>query len=561
MRIFKLRFHFIFFTYLKTVKMCSGVYCMLKLIIVDDEFLIRDGLVRNVNWEQMGYEVVGSAENGAEALELIRQIPPDVVLTDIRMPFMDGFDLITQINREFPDISVIFISGHEEFAYAKRALSENACDYLLKPIHLDDLEKTMLRVKQEILDRRTKEASLEQMQETIAKVSPLLREVFLKDLLFGRLSSDDISTQAKTHSLPQRSIYQIGLIQIDDYFEDNSQSLFDRQNQLEIYFDDLCTKQNNCIIFSKSVNEYIFFCFSASTQALKNQVRTYAQQIMEWASAHFISLTISLGCTVEELAALHRSYQSALHTADLKFLRGGDRILYYEDLNSNPLTISPFSAYDIRSFSSSLQVADKQIILEEFDKLQADILQQQNLTNIMIQVICSNIFFEAKRIVEEQGTDIEGILPNATKVYQKLMDQPTAQAMFMLLKSIITTIVDYRDRIRFGKFTLEVEKAKQYIQDHYSEVSLNLKSLAKFVNMGACYFSVIFKKETGTTFIDYLTGIRLAKAKELLLSTNLKTYEISYQVGYDNPTFFSTLFKKANGQSPSEFRKSALNRK
>lgn len=438
---------------------------MLKLIIVDDEFLIRDGLVRNVSWEKLGYQVIGSAENGAEALELIQTSSPDVVLTDIRMPFMDGFELISHINHEFPDIRVIFISGHEEFDYAKRALRENACDYLLKPIHLEDLAKTMLRVKEEIHARRAQEASLERMQSTLAKVSPLLREAFLKDVLFGKLSSDDISSRAQEHDLPLEAHWQVALIQIDDYYQAASQNLFDLQHQLEIYLDTLCTQHSNCILFTKSVNEYVLLCFTSpeghsaapspasqgddkkeADLCNSNQLGAYAQQIMEWASSHFISLTIAIGACAHSLAMLPSAYESAMRTADLKFLRGGGRMLNYEDLEKNPLTVASFSDCDIRPFLDSFRFADKQTVLNEFEALQTEVLHK-HFTNIMVQVVCSNILLEVKRTTEEQGADMEGVLPNATKLYQKLMDQPTAAAMFELLKSIICTLVDYRDTV------------------------------------------------------------------------------------------------------------------
>ncbi|HVI41029.1 MAG TPA: helix-turn-helix domain-containing protein, partial [Anaerovoracaceae bacterium] len=187
--------------------------------------------------------------------------------------------------------------------------------------------------------------------------------------------------------------------------------------------------------------------------------------------------------------------------------------------------------------------------------IQTDFKSKESCPRIILQLVCSNLFFACKHAVEEQGGELEAILESPVQAFRSVISQPSIGHMFDYLTPILTAMLDYRDALHNNQFTKEIENAKKYIQNNFRDLELSLDTVAKYVNMSACYFSVIFKKESGSTFISYLTNVRIDKAKELLLSTNLKSYEISYQVGYDNPTYFSTVFKKLTGVSPIDYKK------
>jgi two-component system response regulator YesN len=186
------------------------------------------------------------------------------------------------------------------------------------------------------------------------------------------------------------------------------------------------------------------------------------------------------------------------------------------------------------------------------------VINQSNPPKLVIQLLCLNLFLECKRVLREQGAEIDAVLENPASSIQSIINQPSYERMFETLASLISSILDYYDVVRFKQYAFDVDKAKKFIQGNYRDVTLSLKSIARHINMSACYFSVIFKKETGITYINYLTGIRVDKAKALLLNSNMKVYEIAYEVGYDNPTYFSTLFKKITGVSPFDYKKKIL---
>ena len=375
----------------------------MNVLIVDDEYLIRQGLESSIDWNALGFDSVATAEDGVEALALIELSPPDLILTDVRMPFMTGLEFAEKVKKLVPDICIVIISGHEEFSYAQTALKLAVFDYILKPINLKEINDVVLRAKKWIEEKR------------------LRRE--------------------------------------NEYYEQ---------------------------IFNKPID--------------------------------------GLGTVMFEQAVLKES-PDAIHDCD------------------------------IRGFSNALKLGSRTEIDAAYHEIQTVFKNKESCPRIILQLVCSNIFFACKHAVEEQGGEIEAILESPVQSFRSVISQPSIGHMFQSLTPIITAILDYRDVLHGNQFTKEIENAKKYIQNNYSDLDLSLDAVAKYVNMSACYFSVIFKKESGGTFINYLTNVRIDKAKELLLSTNLKSYEISYQVGYDNPTYFSTVFKKLTGVSPIDFKK------
>ncbi|MDO4552625.1 MAG: response regulator [Bacillota bacterium] len=375
----------------------------MHVLIVDDEPLIREGLAGSVNWELLGFSVVSSAADGMEALASVELSPPDLILTDVRMPYLDGLELSARVREILPDVCIVIISGHEEFAYARAAMKLNVFDYILKPIKLDELTEVVRR------------------------------------------AAGHIRTQRERRE--------------DDYYAE---------------------------IFKGPVNGR--------------------------GPALFLDKAVAEAPDAMELC-------------------------------------------DIREFSRALASGGSDETLSRYQEIQERFLKMDSCPRILLQLTCSNLFFECKHAVEEQDGQLEAIFDSPVEVFRSVMTQPTMQEMFQALTPILSAMLSHRDSLHGNHFSREVDMAKKYIQDHFNEVDLSLNSVARHVNMSACYFSVVFKKETGVTFINYLTQVRIEKARELLRSSKLKSYEISYQVGYNNPTYFSTVFKKLTGVSPVDYKK------
>lgn len=380
----------------------KGVKIM-DVLIIDDEHLIREGLATNIDWASLGFNSVSTAEDGMEALALIDLAPPDLILTDVRMPFMTGLEFSERVRQVIPDVCIIIISGHEEFSYAQAALRLAVFDYILKPINLKELTTVVLRAKAFIEEKR------------------LLRE--------------------------------------------------------NVYYEQI------------------------SNKPIKGSGNTFFQQAI---------------------------------------------------LEESP---DAMSDCDIRSFDECLLNGSRKDVMAEFSRIQSTFQKKESCSKIILQLVCSNLFFACKHALEEQGGTLEAIFDHPVETFRSVISQPSIVDMFGQLSPLIITMLDYRDALINNQFFQDAENAKKYIRQNYRDINLSLNMVASHVNMSPCYFSVMFKKETGQNFINYLTNIRIEKAKELLRSTNLKSYEIAYQVGYDNPTYFSTVFKKLTGMTPLDYKK------
>lgn len=533
-----------------------GGYKM-NVLIVDDEYLIRDGLARSIDWATLGFDIVEIAEHGLEALEMVDKTMPDLILTDVRMPFMDGLELIKSIKAKCPEMCVIIISGHEEFSYAKTALQLDAFDYILKPINLIELE---LVIKKAILhinlqSERNKEIS--NIKSQMLTYIPILKERFILDVIFGKLSSTQIAASTLDFGFSTNSNFTTAFIEVDGFYCNPSDLFMENQKKLEMYFENDLNQSSSAFICNVSTHEYLLLLSSDIQIKLEDELNKIVSDILDKGKGYSLSLTISTGSTVNNIEDLRLSYENALLTSNGKFMSGGNRILFYGELEKQS-SLNNLESYDISDFKNALIFSDKKSILEEFNKIRSLVLLQKQPSKIVLQLLCFNIFFECRRVLHEQGAEVDAIIENPLDIFQKLVDQPSYEIMFDHLEALVVEILDYRDELRFKQYSFDVDKAKKFIKSNYKDVTLSLKSIAKHINMSACYFSVIFKKETGITYINYLTSIRVEKARDLLLNSDLKVYEVAYEVGYDNPTYFSTLFKKLTGISPFDYKKQIL---
>lgn len=529
----------------------------MNVLIVDDEYLIRDGLARSIDWATLGFDIVEIAEHGLEALEIIDKTMPDLILTDVRMPFMDGLELIKSVKERCPEMCVIIISGHEEFSYAKTALQLDAFDYILKPINLIELELVIKKAILHINLQAERNKEISHIKSQMLSYIPILKERFILDIIFGKLSSNQIASNAIDFGFNPNLYFATAFIEVDGFYCNPSDLFAEGQKKLEMYFENDLNNTPSAFVCNISTHEYLLLISSDMQIKLEEDLNKIVTAILDKGNAYSLSLTISTGSPVNNLNDLRRSYENALLTSNGKFMGGGNRILLYSELEKQS-SLNNMESYDISDFKNALIFSDKSTILGEFKKIRSLVLLQKQPSKIVLQLLCFNIFFECRRALQEQGAEVDAIIENPLEIFQKLVDQPSYEIMFDHLESLIIKILDYRDELRFKQYSFDVDKAKKFIKSNYKDVSLSLKSISKHINMSACYFSVIFKKETGITYINYLTSIRVEKAKDLLLNSDLKVYEVAYEVGYDNPTYFSTLFKKLTGISPFDYKRQIL---
>jgi two-component system response regulator YesN len=525
---------------------------MLKILLVDDEDIIKSGLRREVHWEDLGCLIVGEASDGEEALDLIRSDPPDVVISDIRMPFKDGLTLMEEARQIKLDLYFLFISGHDEFSYVQRALKLGATDYILKPIDPIYLGERLQELASEISSRSRDEESL-LMTKRIQ-----IRQFFQK-IILGSPGENSIIRQEADLLDPKLSscFFQIISLQIDHYYNYAGSDENGREEEIRKSFFRLADEfpKDNCYRITDSLREYDLCMVGKDLTVMTNLLKEGFRSLQKRTSALNYTVTLGVGDPVSHLENLPRSFTQAKEALEMKYLKGDNRIYTSEEYrNFKARAKGVGTPLDAEALLKAVQEGQACIIPHLIEKLSSDIADKKD-SRTLLNWLASDILLQLMKILSQREMSMEEILENPLQEWEIITRSSTAESFLKNLQQVLTSLAE-AIHIRSDYHSSQIlNQAITYIKENFTEKTLSLDEVAARACMSSCYFAVIFKQESGRTFNRFLTDLRINKAKDLILYTDLKSYEIGPKVGYDNPSYFSTVFKKATGMSPSEYRK------
>ena len=537
---------------------------MLKVFLVEDESIVREGLRDNIPWQQYGYEFVGEASDGEMALPLIQKTKPDVLLTDIKMPFMDGLSLSKLVHQEFPEMKIIIISGYDDFEYARGAILVGAEQYLLKPITRAALQKALAELKTKIETEREQKNYQEKFQSEAREYEQFSRTDFFVKVFEGRMPVQDMYEEAAKLSLKINApCYNILLFSLQEKrtAEDRgteSEGFARKREELLHYF----IRYPENLVFRWNVNTYGVLIKGSAAQmqelgerCLENVDRIChpAEDLLDW--------YVALGEPVERLSLLAECYSKANHLFAYRFLRPQlhvftvetmGRIVPEKEEGGSIRDIDPakMEAELIRDFllqGARDEVAD---FVENYLLAVGEALQSAMFRNYLTL----HVYFAAVSYVESLGCGREELLQLLNGGGLTPEGQYDVDALPDYLCGLIERAMELRDRESDNQSKHILKKALTYIEENYSQESLSLNSVAGEVNVSANYFSAIFSRAMQVTFVEYVTGKRMDKAKRLLRQTQMHTGEIAMEVGYKDPHYFSFVFKKTQGCTPREYR-------
>jgi two-component system response regulator YesN len=532
----------------------------LKMIIADDEYNVREGLKEVVPWDELGIEIIGDAADGEEAFELCLSLKPDILLTDIRMPMMDGLEAALKLKKlDFP-VRIIIISGAQDFNYAKTALSLNADGYILKPIKLPELLDTVKKVVASISMERNRLEKDQQLKRQLLENMPVLREKFLANLTQGMYKSEqDVLNKLNFFGLPLEisSLWVVAVLRIDEYEkvierynEEHKQLLsFSVNNVLE----EIIERNRAGLTFCMSENEYAVI-FNQAAQSGSWHLNI-CQEMIDCINKFLkMSISIGVGSPVHKVYALHYSYQEALSAIEYKFYTGKNSILQISDFITNRDSLEYPKLYEaenklINSMKLGNQEEVSRIVGEIFDALCTD----HNLPVDYVQSICVELINMAARTLYELGENIHLIVSDYSTVFSEIYNKREATVLRDAMAAVFEQLADYFAQKHSKKNKRMIQKIKDLISQKYME-NITVVRLSEEVYLSPNYISLIFKQETGESVIEYVTKVRMEAAKELLKSEDLKVLEIAEMVGYENSTYFSTVFKKYTGMYPQKYR-------
>lgn len=533
---------------------------MLKVFLVEDEFVIREGLKANIPWEQYGYEFVGEASDGEMALPLIRAAKPDVLITDIKMPFMDGLSLSKIVSSEFPKIKIVIISGYDDFEYARQAIEVGAIQYLLKPITKMTLRKTMLEMKEKIEQESEQRDWQQQFGNEMHEYEQFARRRFFEKLLQAEMAVKDIYEEAARLSL-EISAESYNLI----FFSIRPKNMegmpgetdwFMAEQDKILYF---ILRHPQYILFSWNVNFWGVLVKSESVhvEELTDRCLNHIRQICSPQDAR-LEWYVAVSRPIERLSMLHECYQKVSHYIAYRFIVPGMHILTESTLadylsvteekkigHVNPSSVDPEIIKDFLRKGSFMEIHDfADSYLQSFQ----DALRSRMFLDYMILSIRYTItaYLDALGIAQDSYNDrIDEYLSGLS------LNSETIGEYFVFLLGIAVELRDQKSDVQSGRI---LRKAQEYIDVNFSNESLSLNEVAKEVGVSANYLSAIFSQNMQKTFIEYVTGKRMDRARYLLNTTDRSSGDIAAEVGYKDPHYFSFVFKKTVGCTPREYR-------
>lgn len=551
---------------------------MYKLILVDDEEEVRKGIVQKIDWKKCGFEIAGEAENGREALEIVEKVVPDVILADIKMPFMDGLELSEVLRERFPSTKIVIITGFDEFEYAQKAVRLNVIEYVLKPISSEELTNILVKIKVKIDEEIAQKRNIQILKEHYRRSLPILREKFLASLITGKLNKKEICEKTNYYGLNLNGDeFVVSIISIDNgvastnrirnYSQvgSNFESDEDFDNIPEgkelLNFSllrickDIVNKHNLGMAFL--YNDHIVI-ISVHDEGDREPVVRKSLSVLEeirQGAQKFLGITVTagIGMVCRDIVQIKHSYESALTALDYRLVLGGNRIICIEDLEPQCSQKIVFDEIKERTLISCIKVGTAEDIKETVETMFKEVTDAKTSFKdyqIYLMEMLTAILKAAKGL----NTDTDHILGTNCNLFIEMYKLKAINEVKNWFIEICLKIRSYISNHRHNTCKLLVKKAIDYVHNHYHESDITIDKICRYLYISPTYFSSIFKKEMKMTFINYLTHIRMEAAKELLRTTDLKSFEIAAKVGYSEPNYFSYCFKKNFGISPTQYR-------
>ncbi|WP_180270770.1 response regulator [Sporanaerobium hydrogeniformans] len=533
---------------------------MYKVLLVEDEVLVREAIAENIAWEEMGLTLLAACKNGKEAIEVIEGEVPDIVLTDICMPFVDGMQLSKYLFENHPQTKIIIFSGYDEFEYAKQALQYKVEEYLLKPVTAAELTELLVAISKELDKQRQEKNNIKKLRSSYYKHLPTIRSQVLNDLILGNKSEEEYREEMKESEIYLSKRY-FKVAFIDSKETDFSQfKMEDNQNQsalltFAIYniVDEIITQDHLGVAFQQKDNRSIIIFESNLNQEFEKQVKQICKHIQDKMKAHLgVETIIGIGEKVDKLNKIYISYRGAYEATRYSYLCGYNCILSQEEIKTykEPIDLSK----NIEEVLLQVKKQSEEGIRLELDKIvkkiQATYLQKEEILIIMQKMI-----LRANELLKLAGVETENIKNNDENWLTQFKQQKTVDEAFAITNSYLIEIMGQIYSLKEDMSKKQTLLALDYIEKNYQNSELTLQDICSYLTMSPSYFSATFKRETGETFIEVLTKKRIEKAKNMLKNTSLKNYEIAEKVGFSDPHYFSITFKKYTGKTPKEYAK------
>lgn len=528
-----------------------------RIMLVDDEEEVRKSIIKKIDWEDAGFQVVGDAENGEEALEKLEQLEPDVILTDIRMPYMDGLTMAERVRQKSPSVKILIFSGFDDFEYAKQAIKLNVTEYILKPVNVEEMTAILKRVKASLDEEIEQRRDVSLLRESYRSSLPIIREHFLGALVHGEEMPEEIESKLKQYQIPIADARKWVVAVVDvEPGDEGSLSLHREQELIPIsvkkLLDEKLGEYCRHIIFDTAEEIVVIAAIDEeNTQTglidLLGDLCKETKRILE------VTVTIGVGCSCGSLETLHTSFRSAVNALGYQAIVGSGGVIYINDVEPVSRGKLQFGGKEEAELISAAKFGGREAI----DRAILNIVGQMEESRVHYrqrQAYMLSVVNCIVQMIQQYNLELNEMFGEETDYFKMIFNTQKKEDIVAWLTDVTCRIYEALNQERDNTTKNVIRLAEQYIQDNYQNPDLSVEMLCRHLHMSPAYFSTVFKRETGQAYIAYLTDIRLNKAVELLNKTDDKTYVIAAKVGYQEQNYFSYVFKKKFGVSPTKYR-------
>lgn len=543
---------------------------MLKIFLAEDEVVVRETIKRMIPWEELGFELVGEAADGEMALPLLIRQQPDLLITDIKMPFMDGLTLARLAKKEIPGLKVVILSGYDDFNYAKQAIGIGVEDYLLKPITKNALIERLSEIRSRYEHEKTQKEYYEKFQREMQAYEKNSSRDFFEALVGGSMDMMEVYKRAEKLGLDiVAEAYNVLIFtmncdedfsgQRDEYSSWEAESL----ELLENFF----AGHSSAMLFRSNIFSYGVL-LKGQRETIEENTRACVDEIRKILSRQDgrREWFLAVGQSVDRLSQIQKSYHTASRAFSQRYLYD-ENILYYDEVETmehpggqaetednaylQKVDVNALNPAILQKFlSNGLQEETENFVKDYFYAIGQEPMESLVFRNYVILNVRFSVISFIKGLGcdtnEMESADTEEVLAESGKN----MESAIAYA-----KKMISQAIEIRDQNSGNKNRSILKTAVDFIDSHYMDEEISLNTVANVANVSSNHFSALFSQNMGQTFIEYLTTLRMNKAKELLRCTGMRSSEIAGEIGYKDAHYFSYLFKKTQGMTPSDYRK------
>ena len=532
-----------------------------SVLLVDDEEDVVEAIIQKIDWGGLGYSLLGYAKNGLEALEIAEEKQVDVVLTDIKMPYMDGLTLSHKLKELYPSVKIIIFSGFDEFEYAKEAIRLEAEEYMLKPVDSAELSRIFKKVHERLDEEFDEKQNINRLKNYYMEGLPILQESFYTSLIEGNVRQEDLERTMLDYqiTLPGK-LYCIVVLHNSISLSPEGINPVLISMSIRKLAEERLSKNWQARFFTYLGNTVVITQMEKEEDSyrLTDELETLCRMAKHVCNA---TITAGVGKTVSSLMDLPLSYMGARDAVAYRVIYGRGKAIAVSDINpeekeNRSLNRELLDEERLLDIYRSIRMASKEELFKDIDLY----IKNSSLENPSLQeyqFFLMDLVTNIHKFLLSNQLDAGLIFPKEEDVYQKVQ-QFNLSELSVWMKRICEKIQVVIQEKRSDKTKSFVKKAVEHVHSHYMDKDLSVEALSFELHVSAAYFSTVFKKETGKSFINYLTDYRMEKALRLLVEEEEKTYIIAESVGYSDPNYFSYAFKKKFGMSPSKYKTSGM---